>query len=242
MLIGPIFIKATAGSLQTGIFQGKMIVVASLWDREAFPWQADWYRTRVAQHLGATTDDHFRLWYTDHALHGDEPQLEDPTRVVSYQGVLQQALRDLAAWVEKGTPPPMTTNYQLTDGQVVVPPSAPDRKGVQPVVKLRVNGGERADVSVGTSASFEATIEVPPGAGYAVAAEWDMDGTGSFAKVEKFQPLNASGSPVILKATYSFARAGTYFPVIRVISQREGDTSTPYARIQNLARVRVVVQ
>ncbi len=41
---------AAAGTVQTGRISGKMIVVASLLDREAFPWQADWYRARVAEH------------------------------------------------------------------------------------------------------------------------------------------------------------------------------------------------
>lgn len=35
--------------------------------------------------------------------------------------------------------------------------------------------------------------------------------------------------------------AGTWFPTLRVASQREGDAKTPFARIYNLGRVRVVV-
>jgi len=92
---------------ELGKFKGKMILLGSLLDREAFPWQCDWYRDRVKEHLGESADDNFRLWYTENALHGDLPeQLEDPTRVVSYIGVLQQALRDLSAWVENGVEPP----------------------------------------------------------------------------------------------------------------------------------------
>lgn len=79
-LLGPLFTKATAGSIPQGIFDGKMIVVESLWDREAFPWSADWYRSLVQKHFGASTDEQFRLWYTDHALHGDEPGVENPTQ------------------------------------------------------------------------------------------------------------------------------------------------------------------
>ena len=84
------------------------------------PWQADWYRELVRANLGDKADAHFRLWYTDHALHGDDASNEDSTRVVSYQGALQQALRDLAAWVEQGVAPPATTNYRIDDGQVIV--------------------------------------------------------------------------------------------------------------------------
>ena len=139
-----------------------MIVVASLWDREAFPWQSDWYRSRVEEHLGESTDDNFRLWYVDHALHHDGANQEDPTRTISYLGVLQQALRDVAAWVENGVAPPASTDYVVVDGQVQVPPTAAERKGIQPVVTLTANGGERADVRVGEPVTFSAGIEVPP--------------------------------------------------------------------------------
>ncbi|MEO6849722.1 MAG: hypothetical protein ABI166_03805, partial [Mucilaginibacter sp.] len=47
MLLGPRFTQSAAGVLPTGKFKGKMILLESLWDREAFPWQADWYRTLV---------------------------------------------------------------------------------------------------------------------------------------------------------------------------------------------------
>jgi hypothetical protein len=49
-------------------------------------------------------------------------------------------------------------------------------------------------------------------------------------------------STVTVKATHSFSKPGSYFPVLRASSQREGDTKTPYTRVQNLARVRVVVR
>ena len=45
-----------------------------------------------------------------------------------------------------------------------------------------------------------------------------------------------------LKMTYKFTKSGTYFPTLRVASQRNGDAKTPFARIPNLDRVRVVVE
>ena len=123
MILGPIFAAAAAGTVQTGRFEGKMIVVESLLDREALPWQADWYRARVREHLGDALDDHFRVWFTDNALHGDFESQEDPTHTVSYVGMLHQALRDLSRWVEAGIPPPESTGYEVVDGQVVVPPT-----------------------------------------------------------------------------------------------------------------------
>jgi hypothetical protein len=47
---------------------------------------------------------------------------------------------------------------------------------------------------------------------------------------------------VHLTATHAFTNPGTYFPALRVASQREGNPSTPFARSLNLGRVRVVVR
>jgi len=238
MLLGPLFTRGASGVLPAGKFKGKMIVLSSLWDREAFPWQADWYRSKVKENLGDSTDNYFRLWYTDHALHGDLSKQEDPTHTVSYLGVLQQALLDLSAWVEKGIDPPATTNYTIEDGQVIVPPTAVERKGIQPVVKLKANSGERADVKVGEPVIFTAEIEVPANTGKIIFAHWDFEGAGTFAVAGKFTPA----SQVKLKTTHAFSKSGTYFVTLRVASQRQGDAKTSFTRIQNLERVRVVVK
>ncbi|MCJ8156076.1 PKD domain-containing protein [Sphingomonas sp. LaA6.9] len=240
MIIGPLFVQATSGSQMTGKFKGKMIVVESLWDREAMPWQADWYRNRVAANLGNATDSNFRLWFTDHALHGDSTRQEDPTRTVSYLGSLQQALRDLSIWVEKGVAPPASTAYRIEDGQVIVPGTATERRGIQPVVAVEANGGAKAVVKPGQAVSFTATIEVPPAAGKIVSAEWDFEGDGRFP--DKAQLSGGGLSKMTIKASHSFAKPGTYFPALRVASERNGDATSPYAHIQNLGRVRVVVE
>jgi hypothetical protein len=241
MLIGPLFTQMASGVVPTGRFTGKMILVACLWDREAFPWQADWYRARVAEHLGASTDEQFRLWYVDRALHGDSAAQEHPTQTVSYLGVLQQALRDLSTWVEQGIVPPATSVYRIEDGQVVLLPTAAERKGIQPVVTLRANGGERAEVAVGEPVSFSAMIEVPPDAGALVAAEWDFTGEGTFPIAGELPSDSGAASRVTVETTYAFAQPGTYFVTLRGVAQRQGDAQTPFARIQNLERVRVVV-
>ncbi len=93
LILGPLFAAGASGTVQTGRFDGKMILVESLLDREALPWQADWYRSKVHEHVGDAIDDCFRLWFTDHALHGDNEIQEDPTHTISYIGVLHQALR-----------------------------------------------------------------------------------------------------------------------------------------------------
>ena len=43
-------------------------------------------------------------------------------------------------------------------------------------------------------------------------------------------------------AEHRYTAPGTYFVALRGISQRNGDRETPYARIANLGRVRVVVE
>jgi hypothetical protein len=160
--------------------------------------------------------------------------------VTNYSPVLQQALRDVAAWVEKGVAPPASTAYEIQDGQVRVPASADARKGVQPVVTAMANGAARADVAVGAAVSFSARVEVPPGTGSVVALEWDFEGTGEFPV--KSQLANTSSASVESQVSYTFTKPGTYFPAARASAHRTGDAATPYAKLQNLGRVRVVVK
>lgn len=242
MLLGPLFTRGAAGVLPTGKFQGKMILLCSLWDREAFAWQGDFYRDKVKANLGNKTDENFRLWYTDRALHGDLSKQEDPTRTVSYLGVLQQALRDLSAWCEKGIEPASSTQYKIEDGQVIVPSGANDRKGIQPVVNLTVNANKKVETTIGKTLSFEAIVKVPKGTGKIVSAEWDFEGQGTFPIKTKDIVFDEEKGLTTLKMTHKFTKAGTYFPTLRVASQREGDAQTPFARIQNLDRVRVIVK
>jgi hypothetical protein len=136
--------------------------------------------------------------------------------------------------------PPASTNYKMVDSQVEVPEPAAQRGGTQPVVHLSADGRERAEVAVGTPVTFSAVVEVPPNTGKVVAAEWDFEGAGNYPIAAQLTDTNSSR--VALKTTYSFSKPGTYFPELRATAQREGDPKTPYARIQNLGRVRVVVK
>jgi hypothetical protein len=152
--------------------------------------------------------------------------------------VLHQALRDLSAWVERGVAPPPSTNYRIDDGQVIPAATAAARHGVQPVVTLTADGGERADVRVGQTVRFRGTVAAPPGAGTIVGAAWDLDASGTFARAAAV-PARARTATVAL--VHRFDRPGTYFIGLKGSSERHGDRTTPYARIENLARVRVVV-
>ena len=130
------------------------------------------------------------------------------------------------------------SHYEVVDSQVEVPAGADQRRGIQPVVQLKANGSVRADVAVNQPVTFTATIEVPPQAGKVIAAEWDFEGVGNYPVAER---LDAPQVLVRLSATHSFSKPGTYFSVLRATAQRQGDMKTPYARIHNIARVRVVV-
>ncbi len=229
-LISPGIVASAAGSVPTGRIHGKMIVVASLLDREAFPWQADWYRGEVIRHLGRAVDDNFRLWFSENALHGDENRLEDPSRVISYEGMLHQALRDLAAWVENGTRPPGSTGYRIEGAQIVPECTADRRQGVQPLVSLSAT---RIHARVGEEVRFEGRIDPPPGGGTPVSADWDFEGTG------RYEPGQADER---VRASHTYAKAGTYFATLRGASRRHGDDGTPYAILPNIARVRVMVR
>jgi hypothetical protein len=212
-------------------------------DQDALPWQADWYRSKVKQALGDRIDDRFRLWYVEHALHSDEARQGDTTHTVSYLPDLYQALRDVSAWVEKDVPPPPSTNYKMVDGQVEVPSTAGERKGIQPVVSLLVDGTKRAEVRAGKPVTFTAVIDVPPNTGKVVSAAWDFEDEGTFSTKQPIKKSEANkGSEVRLKITHTFSKPGTYFPVLLAASQREGDANAPFTRIPNLAKVRVVVK
>jgi hypothetical protein len=92
-------------------------------------------------------------------------------------------------------------------------------------------------VPAGAEVNFRATAEVPDGVGEIVSVEWDVDGTGVYPVRESV----TAGERAVVEHRHSFAEAGTYFSTVRVAAHRDADPTTPYARIQNLARVRVVV-
>ena len=211
-------------------------------DGGAFPWHADWYRNSAKKYLGDDVDKSLRIWFTEHANHGDYPSQPDPTKDIVYLGVLQQGLRDLSAWVEKGIEPPLSTNYQIENGQVILSENARSRRGIQPVVVVKANGKDRAEVKAGSAVKLEAIIEVPENAGKIVSASWNFEGEKGFAEVSNFSSYITSETTVKINATPVYKNPGTFFPTLLVASQREGDSKTSFTRIQNLGSARVVVK
>ena len=79
---------------------------------------------------------------------------------------------------------------------------------------------------------------LPPNTGKVVAVEWNFEGAGNYVSAQ-FGDVNPA---VTVKATHSYSQPGTYFPVLRATSQRDGNPDTPFGRVQNLGRARVVVK
>jgi hypothetical protein len=254
LLIGPLLAASTSGAVATGQFHGKMIMLASLLDVEAFPWPADWYRSRASAALGDNLDDNYRLWYMDNAGHTEPRTIYSNTHIVAYDGALQQALLDLDAWVTGEASPPDSTRYFVDDfSQLHVPASAAKRKGVQPVVTLAAAGtkhrgrdndsrDERVIVKRGQTVRFLAEAQVPRGAGEIVSVAWDFEGDGTYSA--DTSPSKGKRRPATIRAeaAHAFSQRGTYFVGVRVAAQRESVQDTPYGRVENLARIRVIVE
>lgn len=241
-LVGPFITMGAAGCEFNGSIKSKVILCCSVWDREAFAWQGDWYRNKVREHLGDKTDDNFRLWYTDRATHSDAA-LEDPTETVSYLSTLNQAMLDLSDWVERGIEPSKSSDYKIEDSQVILSNDGNSRGGVQPTVIATIDGKQRADVKSGTPVTVHVVAECPAKTGKVVKAIWSLDGKTYTQPVDLSQATySADGSHVEFDTTITYNEAGTHFPTVLVYSERNGDVSASFTSISNIGKVRVVVK
>ena len=240
LLVGPLISRGvTGGGTFTGKINGKVIVVDNLADPDAYPWHAAWYADRVRSALGDTGfKNNFRLYYNDNADHLEGPVTgTKANRIVSYDPIVEQALRDVAAWAERDAVAPRSTRYRMVDGQVIVPERASQRRGIQPVVDLAVRGGDRITVRVGQQVTFSGRAQVPPGTGKIVSVGWDFTGTGSYATTAIRRPRPA----LRVDGSHRYTEPGTYYVALRVASSRSG-VAEPFAQVENLDRVRVVVR
>ncbi len=254
ILVGPILANLSGG-VDTGHFYGKMIMLASTMDVQAYPWSADWYSNAAKSQLGPVAfQNNFRLWYSDNADHDPSgPASEANARlasdyVVQYNGEAQQALLDLDAWVTRGKTPASSTTYGVDSlDQVHVVGDANSRGGVQPVVSLTAAcknhsspstcraEGPKISVAIGTPIGLSVDARVPTGQGKIVKVEWDLHGNGTFASTS----VTAPEARVVSSRGDVFAKPGTYFVTVRVTSQRE--PGEPWGLVQNVASIRVVV-
>ena len=238
--IGPLTSRAVSGGgSQTGKILFPTIMVQSLLDVNAVPWNADWYRKQIVKELG-TDQDLFRIYYNDNSDHFPGPDTNNgfAPYIINYNKLLYQALRDVADWAEKGIEPPRNTQYEVKNSQINIPCKASERGGIQPVVHLYANYDERrVEVILNESVPFRAVAEVPTIEGCVVEISWDYEGVGNWEmvvvdKAERYKEVYGS---------HTYARPGTYFPAIRVGSSRECLLEERYVVPQNLDRVRVIV-
>jgi hypothetical protein len=230
-------------------FPGKMIYVGAVLDICIWPTITSSFDDYVRSVLGDAAGDHYRLWWVENSTHARAEMASaltgDPaefwrTRLVDYEAVGAAALTAVRRWVEEGVdPPPDTAHTYTPDKHILIPEDPTVRGGVQPAVRLTVDGGTRADVEVGQAVTFEGYGVVPAGTGTVVEAQMDFDGTDTWP----FQAEGTDGSAERIEVTtsHTFDTPGTYFPVLRIGSHLDGARRTGEA-IRNLARVRVVVR
>jgi hypothetical protein len=232
------------GVCYSGSYNGKLLWVHNTHDSSVWPPNGTLYQRAVLAAQGPeAAANSFRLRWTEHAEHGPpamvppEPNRASATRLVDFTAHIEQSLLDLVDWVEHGVEP-AGAQHTYADGKIALSESARERGGIQPVVAVRADGKERADVAVGQTVTLEVNAQVPPGAGTIVSVEWDFDGSGSFPYRHD---VDGTERELVLTTQHSYDRAGTYFVTALVQSHRTGDVAATHYRIPNLAQARIVV-
>jgi len=237
--------SAFMGTPHSAEYEGKLMWVHHTHDSSLWPPEGLGMKNNVERVCGPEEAARkFRLRWTENAEHGP-PGMMSPagirasnTWLIDPGPVIEQCLFDLVDWVEHDADP-VSTNFELRDGQIVLPPTAVERGGIQPVVSVTVNGGARAEVALGEPVTLAVRAEVGPGVGTLVSVRWDFDGTGTFP----FQHDDIDGSATVVErsTTHVYDRPGTYFVAAQVQSHREGAGGDEFRRIPNVASARVVV-
>jgi hypothetical protein len=225
---------AMGGMRETGSIKTKVMVMENLADANSFPYVAGFYQQQVEKALGKRkADEMFRVYYQEHGGHSNSGLV---------QGIFNQMVLDLIAWAERGVTPKPSSGYTIDPmNQIVQPFNAIDRKGLQPVIHLTANGGDRAEVGILQPFNLSATIEMPPTTGKIVQYSWTIERQGVPAVTEPATVLVTPNEKVTLSRPTSFALPGEYLVSLNTTGDRNGasGTSTP---MQNLDRVRVVVR
>lgn len=245
------FIATSGGILQSGHIKFQAMIVQNLMDNLATPLGASFYDTQVNEALGGhQADEMFRIYYNDSANHSSTGTItgSSASYLVGFGGLLNQAILDLANWVELGTNPKMSSNYSVAAlDQISLPEQAVDRRGLQPVVTLSVNGADNvlinevdhASVAANTPVTLTGEIQVPPSTGQVLQFDWYLGGT----PVTYGTPTVLTTPQALVKVAkqISFPTPGTYELTLRTASQRNGvpDTET---ETWNLRRLLINVQ
>jgi hypothetical protein len=246
VLVGPqISLSVTGGAAHTGKINGKVIAISNLLDVDAYPWHGDWYAKLVKVQGGPSAKANFRLWLNDNADHLDGHVIASGTtdtrtvRLINYTGILQQAILDVSAWVEKGILPPPSTAYKVDNGQVSLAGRLGAHGGTQPDVQIRAGGAVEIEVAVGEPVTLQGAVKSQPGTGFITKAEWSQYGN------DQFTTASLSDLPrdsVSISTIVTYAQPGIFYPVLRVSATREATPSSGSTRSDNLARMRIIVK
>lgn len=230
------------GGAYSGDFEGKLLWMQHTHDTSLWPDQAILYSEGVARN---GNPENFRLQWVENAEH-IPPAFLPPSifpspasRLIDYNGIIDQGLADLVAWVENDVAP-ARSNYEYRDGRLILSDEPSERGGIQPLVKASANGGLRAEVAVGEPVRLALSAAMPAGSGAIVSAEWDFDGTARYPF--RHDDLDGQDATIERETNHSYDRAGTYFATARVSGHRDGDVNAKTCLLQNLARVRIVVR
>jgi hypothetical protein len=234
------------GVCYSGQYEGKVLWIHHTHDSSVWPAWGTLYHRAVRQAQGeAGAEANFRIRWTEYAEHGPyemvppEPNRVASTRLIDFRGITEQSMIDLIDWVENGIEP-SGTNYVFSDGRVLLPSTAAERGGIQPVATATANGAARAEVAVGEPVTLSATATVPPGAGSIIAIEWDFDGTGTYPVREL--SVDGTATELSVSTTHAYSAPGTYFATVRVTSHRHGELDAELCRIETIAQARTVVR
>ncbi|WP_247046281.1 tannase/feruloyl esterase family alpha/beta hydrolase [Arthrobacter rhizosphaerae] len=227
-------LAAMGGIKETGNIKTKVMVMENLEDANSYPSVAGFYQQQVEKTLGKRkADEMFRVYYQEHAGHSNGGLV---------QGIFNQMVLDLVAWAEQGVAPKPSSSYTIDSmTQVVQPHDAVNRKGLQPVVHLTANGGDRAEASLLQPVNLSATIEMPPTTGKILQYSWTIERQGVPAVTEPATVLPTPTEKVTLTRPITLPGSGEYVVTLNTIADRNGTTGTS-TPLQNFDRVRVVVR
>ena len=214
----------------------KIILVGCMSDMEAYMGSA-YYDLQLQDALGPDYGDHVRIWWFDNADHMDSALSTSPQYFIAYSGGLIEAMNEVAAWVEDGVAPSVSTKYSIDGGQVVLADgNALERGGIQPTVDVMTANGktEKVTVNAGESVDFESSFTLSEMTGNLSAVRWDLVGLGDYDDVEM--------TGLSSKVSHTYMEPGIYMAAVKIDSQSDKLKGSQYGISQNFRKLRVVVE
>lgn len=248
--------RTMGGRVETGDIRTKIMILEGMADQLSWPIFNVGYAERVAKAMGPDkANDMMRVYIHENGSHAEGG---------GAPGVFQQSMQDMVAWVERGVEPPPSTQYKVRKGQVILSEEAPERRGLQPVMSLAVNGSDRVEVGAKQPVKIKARLEMPPETGLIVKYSWSItradkavtltekpQDTGAVEKYslvmgdaeEATTELEKPQQRVNVERTLSFPEAGTYMVRLTVHGQRDG-LIKPSNRtlLENFRDIKIIVR